>query len=127
MLKLHPLTPLTPLDLLWAINHQIPGMNNNFTGGSLEGQDLQTIVFGQIRTWVFNSTVNLCTLTNQDNFGTNEGIASSELFYYRVISPPPPGGSITAYPTALVISGGVAEEPDLERLMRMKRNTRLGV
>ena len=119
--------PLSETDILWAANYQIPGMNNNFTLGTLTGQDLQTIVFGQIRTWVVNSTVTLPTLVNQDNFGTNEGIASSELYYYRIISAPPVAGSITAFPTALVVSGGLFEEPELERLMRMKRNTRIGV
>ena len=119
--------PLSDTDLLWAANYQLPGMNNGNTLGTLTGQDLQTIVFGQIRTWVVNSTVTTPTLVNQDNFGTNEGIASSKLYYYRILSPPAAGVVITSYPSAIVVSGGLFEEPELERLMRMKRNTRIGV
>jgi len=91
------------------------------------GMDLQNIVFGQIRTWVFNlQTTPYMTLNNADNFGTNSGVASKRLYCYRIVRcPAPDSAELVVHPTAVVLAGVVDEEEDLDRLMRMKRNTEL--
>jgi len=123
-------TPLSDSDMRQASVGFLPGMDWSLDltpDIEDQGQDLQNIVFGQHRTWVYNVTTDpYLSLIGQDNFGTNNGIASGRLYVYRITSlPPDDGKTLLTHPTAVVITGAAAEEEDLVRLMRMKRNTRL--
>lgn len=122
--------PLTSDDIINASLGFVPGMTG-FTGlataGTNEGMDLQNILFCQHRTLTYSSVVApYLSVVGLDYTGTNTGVASSRLWYYRICSLPfNTDQAMVIYPTAVVISGGIGEEKDLSRLMRQKRNTRL--
>lgn len=124
--------PLIDDDIVNCAYGYLPGMIFNelstaYLGTTNAGMDLQNIVFGQTRTWVFDSqTVPFMRLHNQDNFGTNTGVASETLYCYRILRLPTSGGAdLQPLPIAVVVAGAIGEEKDLSRLMRMKRNTRI--
>ena len=124
--------PLNDDDIVNSVHGYIPGMTTSsisttILGTNDAGTDLQNIVFGQTRVWVFDSTtIPYMRLHSQNNFGTNVGVASKTLYCYRIIRLPiVPDASIQAYPVAIVLGGMVDEEKSLARLMRMKRNTRI--
>jgi len=125
-------TPLDDDDIINCAFGYMPGMSfSELSTGVLfttdAGMDLQNIVFGQTRTWVFDSqTIPYMRLHNVDNFGTNTGVASKSLFCYRILKlPTADGQSLQSLPIAIVLAGAVDEEDDLVRLMRLKRNTRI--
>lgn len=123
--------PLTDDAILNCVLGSLPGMTTAIAipvlGTTDAGMDLENIVFGQTRSWVYDTQTDpYLRLNSSDNFGTNTGIASSRLFCYRIISVPTTDtGQLQSYPTAIVVNGATGEEEDLVRLMRMKQNTRL--
>lgn len=124
--------PLNDDDITNSVFGYIPGMmtseySTTQLGTTDAGMDLQNIVFGQNRVWVFDSTtIPYMRLHSQNNFGANVGVASETLYCYRILRlPAVPDASIQSNPIAIVLGGVVDEEKDLSRLMRMKRNTRI--
>jgi len=124
-------TPMHDDDIINCGLGSVPGMTTDvavpFSGTTQSGMDLENIVFGQFRSWVFNTQTDpWLQLVSSDNFGTNTGIANTRLFCYRIITVPQrEGAELTTYPTAIIVNGATGEEDDLVRLMRMKQNTRL--
>lgn len=124
-------TPMSDDDMINCTAGLMPGMSSNIAGPFLAttdaGMDLQNIVFGQTRTWVYDTTsVPFLRLVSSDNFGTNNGVASRKLYCYRIISlPTNDAAQLQVYPIAIILNGLVDDEDELVRLFRMKRNTRL--
>lgn len=105
------------------------GMGSTVPGMMFSQQDFATIIYGNYRLYVPNSTLGLpgyLQLISSGSFGSKEPTASSMLYCYRIIKcTGAPGETLSTPALRIGLFGAFYQEGDLPHLMRLKRSYEL--
>jgi hypothetical protein len=124
--------PISTTDL-FAYMSNVTGPGFTQSGATnAEQQDWTTVLFGQVNTYMINSTLpalGICQPITSNSFGSLSPTAADKLYIYKVIVPGTLSGvignSIAIPSSRIVIPGSMMQEPKLEYMMRLKRSYEL--
>jgi len=104
---------------LTELTSGIPG----FIGGP-STIDLQSIVYGESRTYAENATIpGTYVTTDRETFGTGDPVATDKLHWTRIIRFSVAGAAtLKVYPANLVVQAVTAKEKDLVWMERLRRS-----